>query len=112
MRRKTKYGNTKVIVDGIKFDSKRESRRYLDLKLLERAGEIENLQLQVPILMQGQLGPIKTPTGRQARYVADFTYTETKTGLFVVEDSKGMRTDVYLLKKAILAAMGIEIRES
>lgn len=47
-----KYGNIKTVIDGIKFDSKRESERYLELKLLEKAGEISDLKLQPRFILQ------------------------------------------------------------
>ncbi len=108
---RAKYGNRKTTLDGITFDSAKEAKRWAELKLLERAGEIRDLERQRPIPMIGQKDDIKTPTGRQATYRADFIYTDTKTGAWVVEDSKGFRTPEYLLKRAILAAMGITIRE-
>ena len=111
-RRGSKYGNKKVTVDGIKFDSKKEAKRWADLKLLERAGEIANLERQVPFYLEGRDGPILTPTGRKMRYVADFTYTDWRhKGAKIIEDAKGFRTKEYLIKKAILAAQGIVITE-
>lgn len=104
--------NTKrVTVDGIKFDSKREAKRYLELKLLERAGEVTGLELQVPIALEGRDGAILTPTGRQMRYKADFRYYDHRLGAWVIEDAKGWPTDVYKMKKAILAAQGVTIVE-
>lgn len=110
MGKRPKYGNKKTVFDGIKFDSSKEARRYSQLKLLQRAGEISDLKLQVPFILQGQLGYILTPTGRKMLYKADFTYIEGNK--LVIEDVKGFRTKEYLLKKAILAAMGITIRET
>ena len=107
-----KYGNKKVTVDGIKFDSKKEAGRWFDLKLLEKAGEIGGLKRQVPFYLEGRDGPILTPTGRKMRYLADFTYVDWRhSGAKIVEDAKGFRTPEYLIKKAILAAMGIVITE-
>ena len=112
MGRRSKYGNKKVTVDGIKFDSKKEAGRWFDLKLLEKAGEIGGLERQVPFYLEGRDGPILTPTGRKMRYVADFTYIDWRhKGAKIVEDAKGFRTKEYLIKKAILAAMGIVISE-
>lgn len=107
----SKYGNHKVTVDGIKFDSKREAKRYRELKLLERAGEIENLELQpkFPIVIGGVA--VKYPSGRQLTYIADFQYTDTKTGKDVVEDAKGFSPMYYRIKKALVFTMGIEIVE-
>ena len=102
----SKYHAKKTIVDDITFDSKKEAMRYQELKLLQRAGEIENLQLQVPYVLIE-----KSKHGRAIKYIADFVYEEK--GQTVVEDSKGYRTDVYKLKKRLLAEKyDIEIKES
>jgi hypothetical protein len=102
-------------VGAIKFASKKEARRWQELKLLERAGEIDDLMRQVPIPLRGEHDWIKTPTGKIMHYVADFTYAEIdKKGRIerlVIEDAKGHKTEVYLIKKAIMAAMGLTIRE-
>lgn len=98
-----KYRNQRVEVDGIAFASKKEARRYAELKLLERAGEICALQLQVryPLKVLGQL---------VTTYVADFQYVDAD-GL-VVEDVKGFRTDLYKVKaKLFKAVVGFPIRE-
>ncbi len=105
-------GTRKTVVDGITFDSKREADRWRVLKAREAAGEISNLERQVAFPLFGKNDCIKTPTGRQMRYLADFTYVDWKlNGVKVVEDSKGWATDVYKIKKAILAAQGVEIIE-
>ena len=111
-KRKNKYGNDKIIVQGIKFDSKREAQRFQHLRLMERAGLISDLKLQVPIPLIGQYGPLKGASGRALTYRADFTYIDTSTGKLIVNDAKGFETTAYKLKKAILAAQGIEIMES
>lgn len=104
-----KYNNTKTMVDGIKFDSKREATRYSELKLLERAGMITDLVLQ----HEFELIPKYEINGRKVRgikYIADFQYTEN--GKTVIEDAKGMLTDVYKIKKKLFESKyGIEIRE-
>lgn len=104
-----KYKAEPVIIDGIRFQSKREARRWSALLLLQRGGVITDLRRQVKFSLHGRDGPILTPTGRKSHYVADFVYTEK--GAEVVEDAKGFKTADYLLKKAILAAQGIIIRE-
>lgn len=102
-----KYHNRKVTVDGLTFDSLKEASRYEELKLLVRAGEIKDLKRQVPF----EIVP-KTDKHRAVRYVADFTYTLTRNGEKVVEDVKGMRTEVYKLKKKLIYWIyGIEIKE-
>ena len=107
-----KYGNTKTVVDGLKFDSKKEAIRWFELRNLERAGFITDLKRQVPIQLFAGDEPLLTPTGRKMMYRADFTYHDTKLDVPVVEDAKGFATDIYKMKKAILATMGVEIKES
>lgn len=92
----SKYGNKKVELDGFLFDSKRESQRYVELKLLERAGEIENLELQPQF-------PCIVNKKKICIYIADFRYVEK--GRTVIEDSKGVRTDVYKIKKKLVEAL-------
>lgn len=116
-----KYGNKKVIIDGITFDSKKEARRYRELKLLERAGQIQNLELQkefelIPTQREadtvGARGGIKKGKviEHAVKYKADFVYTEN--GETVVEDTKGMRTKDYIIKrKLMLYVHQIRIRE-
>ena len=109
-----KYGNKKVTIDGIQFDSKHEAQRWAELRLMERAGEICELERQVSFcLIPTQRDEI---TGkvieREAKYIADFVYRDKKTYKLVVEDAKGMKTDVYKLKKKLmLYRHGIQIRE-
>jgi hypothetical protein len=112
--KRSKYGARKSIVDGITFDSQAEATRYTFLRHMQRMGTIGGLQLQVRYrLMAGDtVLKITSPTypkGRAVTYVADFVYTEN--GKTIIEDVKGMQTPVYKLKKAIMAAMGHEIRE-
>lgn len=112
----SKFRNKKTPVDGITFSSRREAKRYQELKILQQAGEIAELKLQPswtfyvdgnPVLIRSQ----GFPNGRLAKFVADFSYV-TKDGEFVVEDSKGFRTDVFKWKKALMEAChGIVVRE-
>ena len=103
-----KYHNKKVTVDGITFDSIKEASRYQELMMLERAGEISGLFRQVKI----ELIP-KTSKFRAVTYIADFTYIDRSTGQRVYEDVKGMKTEVYKLKKKLLYwRHGIEILET
>lgn len=101
-----KYRNAPVVVDGIRFASKREAGRYLTLKLLSKAGRIRDLKMQVRFKLLCNGHHITT-------YVADFTYEEWANDDWqsVVEDVKGVRTDVYKLKRKLMLAHGIEIRE-
>lgn len=108
---RNKYYAKKVTLDGHTFDSKHEAERYSELKLLERAGQIENLQLQVPfVLLPLQRGENGKMLEREVKYLADFVYTEK--GKTVVEDAKGMKTHDYVVKrKLMLWIHGIRIRE-
>lgn len=102
----SKYRAKKEKVDGITFASRKEASRYRQLKLMEKAQAIQDLQIQVKF----PLIP-KTKYGREVRYIADFVYYEQ--GKMVVEDTKGFKTDVYKLKKRLLAEKyGIEIKET
>lgn len=107
---RSKYGAVKTEIDGITFDSKREAQRYAELKQLERAGLISGLKLQHRIALAGRDGPLRGKSGRQLFYVADFAYRD-EDGRAVVEDAKGFATRAYALKKAILAAQGINVVE-
>ena len=107
-----KYGAKAANVGSEKFSSRREARRWSDLQMLSRGGEIKDLRRQVKIALIGRSDMIRTPTGRVAHYVADFVYIDNRTGLEVIEDAKGFKTKEYLLKKAILSAQGIEIVET
>ena len=116
-----KYGNKKVIVDGITFDSRKEARRYRELKLLERAGQIQHLELQkefelIPTQREADTVGVRGGVKRgkviehSVKYKADFVYTEN--GKTVVEDTKGMRTKDYIIKrKLMLWVHQIRIRE-
>lgn len=110
---KSKYRAKAVTIDGHRFPSKKEATRYQQLILLQRAGEIRDLRLQVPILLQGQLAPIKTRSGRQMRLTVDFVYEDKRLGWATVyEDSKGMATRDYEVRKAVAEAMGYRITET
>lgn len=105
-----KYRNKKVCYNGNVFDSQKEAQRYSELFLLERAGVISDLQLQVTF----ELIPSQKINGKvvekSVKYIADFCYTEN--GKMVVEDTKGMRTKDYIIKrKLMLFIHGIRIKE-
>lgn len=99
--KKRKYNNVKVELDGKTFDSKKESRRYIELRALQTAGEISHLHCQTPFELS------------VCKYIADFTYT--KNGKLIVEDVKSPMTrklSTYRLKvKLIREELGIEIIE-
>lgn len=108
--RTSKYHNQRVARNGRIFDSKHEAGRYTELKLLERAGKITGLKTQVSYL----LIPAQYENGkcieRSCKYVADFVYWQD--GNLVVEDAKGLKTDVYRIKrKLMLKEYGIKIKE-
>lgn len=97
----SKYHARKTVVDGITFDSKREAKRYQELKLLERKGIVSNIQRQVRV----ELVPPFDCDGKHFRgiyYVVDFVYTDSE-GNEIWEDVKGMKTPVYLLKRKLVA---------
>ena len=107
-----KYRNIPVTVDGLRFDSIKEARRWGELRLLEKAGEIRGLKRQVRFPLEGRNGPLLfVPSGRTAVYVADFVYEDRRLGWAqVIEDSKGFETPEFRIKRAVLAAQGIEVR--
>lgn len=117
---KHKYGAVPKVVDGIRFASTKEARRYQELKLLEKAGHIARLELQrrfelvaprTGLYCDQIIGGWRNVIGS---YVADFCYDELsqEATRFIVEDVKGFRTPMYRWKKKHLAAQyGIEIRE-
>ena len=112
MIRGRKFGNKEMELDGIRFQSRKEGRRYAELRLMERAGEISGLQTQVPfVLIPAQRDEKGRVIERAASYVADFVYNQN--GKLVVEDAKGYRTDVYRLKKKLMLKVhGIRVLET
>ena len=109
----SKFRNRKTEVDGIRFDSKHEAERWSELKILEKANQIRDLQRQVPF----ELIPAQKENGRvverAVKYYADFVYFD-HDGNLVVEDAKSpiTKTDVYKLKRKMMKAFkGIEIKE-
>lgn len=124
----SKYGNIKRrTADGILHDSTKEARRWNELKLLERAGHIKGLQRQVKYILvpkqEVAYERISPKTGKRLKdgvrtleqecaYIADFVYQDAKTGELIVEDTKGVRTKEYIIKrKLMLWLYGISIKE-
>lgn len=122
-----KYGNRRAEVDGIAFDSKKEARRWRELTLLQEAGKITDLRRQVKYTLipaqrefngreiytkgrhKGCFKPGKL-LEREVAYYADFVYIAD--GMTVVEDTKGVRTSEYIIKrKLMLWRYGLRIRE-
>lgn len=97
---RSKYNAIKTLVDGIKFDSIKEAKRYQELKLLERAGAIKELELQPRFLLQDKF-TLDGTTHRKIEYVGDFKYWDNKEKKWIVEDVKGVKTQVYLIKKKL-----------
>ena len=111
-----KYRAKKLEIDGIKFDSKREADRYIELKALERAGKIEDLKVHLPF----ELIPAQYLDGkcveRAVKYIADFSYYDKENVEIVVEDVKGCRHsvayDLFVIKrKLMLKEYGVRVRE-
>ena len=107
-----KYGNRKITRDGIEFDSIKECQRYCELKLMQRAGVISDLQMQVKY----ELIPAQRINGkvveRAADYIADFVYFDMTIYRKTVEDTKGFKTKDYIIKrKLMLWVHGIRIQE-
>lgn len=129
-----KYHNEKTEVDGIKFDSRKEARRFCQLKLAQELGVIEDLRLQVDFTLIEAYTDAKGERHQALRYKADFTYKVRSAGYdhlaklgyedvefwrsllpcaLVIEDVKsaGTKTRVYINKKKMMADMGYQIRE-
>lgn len=119
----SKYKSKKTVVDGIEFDSKKEANRWQELRLMEESGEITHLTRQVEFLLIpkqmepdtiGARGRMKRGKiiERECVYIADFVYYDSNNK-FVVEDTKGVRTDAYRIKRKLMLYMhGIRIKET
>lgn len=133
-KKPNKYRNVETEVDGIRFQSKKEARRFRYLKLAQELGVIEDLRLQVDFTLQEGYKTAKGERIRAIRYVADFTYRVRSAGYdhalqldmadieywrglypgaLVIEDTKsrGTRTKEYKIKRKMMADKGYEIRE-
>lgn len=107
----SKYYSKKVIVDNIKFDSKKEAKKYTELKLLLKAEIIKDLELQKKFELQPKY-KINGKNIRAINYIADFVYWDINKNKIIVEDTKGYRTEVYKIKKKIFEyKYQIEIEE-
>ena len=108
----SKYGNRKVILDGISFDSKKEACRWQELRLAQRAGVISELRRQVSFELIPAIRENGKTVQRAAHYIADFVYVQD--GQTVVEDVKSdaTKTQLYQLKKKLVRwQYGIDIQE-
>ena len=127
----SKYHNRKIEINGIRFDSRKEAQRYVQLMNAMRLGAIKDLRLQVDFTIQEAYTDCQGKRIRAIRYRADFAYNltgEFPTGISaddrdlwrryyiagvdtIVEDVKGVKTQVYKLKEKLIAQKGIAIRE-
>lgn len=100
MRKKSKYNNRKTVVDGITFDSKKEAEYYLKYKMLKKAGQIKDIELQPRFELQPKYKR-NGKTVRAITYVADFkiTWADDRIEIIDVKGSKAFQTQVYKLKK-------------
>lgn len=116
----SKYHSKKIEVQGIQFDSKKEAARFKELQLMERAGQIQDLQRQVKyVLLPAQYRQFFDKKAhrwknrcveREVCYIADFVYEQD--GKIVVEDTKGFKTKDYIIKrKLMLYIHNIQIKE-
>ena len=114
---KNKFNAVKKTVDGVKFDSTREAKRYEELKLLVRAGKIKSLRVQVSYPL---VKSVKYKNAKRAKpemiYTADFEYWDIEKNELVVEDVKSVATaklaDYIMRRHMMLAFHGIEILET
>jgi len=112
MYKKTKYNNKITELDGIKFHSRKESVRYGQLKLYEKGGLISDLRLQVSYELIPRL-VINGKTERAIKYIADFVYFDTVHKVEIVEDVKGFKDRVYLLKYRLMKLIhNIDIKQT
>lgn len=108
--KQNKYKNKKVIYNGIKFDSQKERNYYIKLKVLEEYGKIKNLKLQVKFELQPSF-KFNGKTIRSINYVADFVYYDIGQDKTIIVDTKGVKTEVYKIKKKMMQYKGYEIEE-
>lgn len=124
----SKYYNCKTIMNGIVFDSKKEANRYAELLIMEKAGLIKDIERQKKfVLIPAQREPCDEVylkglhkgehkkgklLEKECSYIADFVYKD-ENGKYIVEDCKGVRTEVYKIKKKLmLYVYGISIKET
>ncbi len=114
MSKSNKLHNTKTIVDGIRFDSKKEAKRFLELQQMLANGEISNLELQKPFVLIPPKKRSDGKTERACKYLADFVYV--KDGKTITEDIKGCKFgatyNLFIIKrKLMLFIHGITVIE-
>lgn len=99
VRRHSKYGNKKIVIDDHKFDSIKEANRYRQLKYMQLAGQIKDLILQPEYVLQEAFKDASGKHNRAIKYVADFQYFDVKSNKTIIEDVKGMKTSVFSMKE-------------
>lgn len=102
-KKENKYHAQKTAVNGVEYDSKWEAERAYQLFAMQRAGQIKNLQRQVKFVLQDGYVNNKGEKIRPICYLADFQYTDNE-GRQIVEDTKGVRTEVFKIKKKLFEA--------
>lgn len=107
---KSKYRAKKTEINGLIFDSKAESTRYLELKAMQEAGEISELELQ-PVIELFEAFTFKGKRYRKTTYVADFSYIQDGERIWEDVKSPATRTQLYMLKKKLAAMQGYDVRE-
>ena len=108
--KRNKFNAKKTVIDNITFHSRKEAARYSQLKLYEKGGLITDLQLQVSYELIPKL-VINGKTERAIKYIADFVYFDTVHKSEVVEDVKGMITDIFKIKYRLMKSIhGIDIK--
>jgi hypothetical protein len=109
--RSGKYNAKRIQIDGIWFASTKEGMRYLELKMMQKAGSIRHLKLQ-PEFVICESVILDGKKCKARKYKADFYYI-TDDNREVVEDCKGFKTQIYRLKRQLVKALhGIEILET
>ena len=112
----TKYRAKRTEIDGISFASKKEAKMYSELKLLESVGDISDLKMQVPYVLQEGFVRSDGSKIRPIKYYADFTFYDHRKARFRVVDCKGYRTALYELKRKmfdyIMREEGIWLEET
>lgn len=111
--RRPKYGNKHVVVDGVRFDSKREATRHKELLLLQRAGKISDLRLQPRFILAGAVRFGDEKRLKPAlRYIGDFSYFEGN--MLIVEDVKSpatAKTAAFRIKRhLVMHLFGVDVR--
>lgn len=106
-----KFHASPIVVDGIRFSSTREAHRYRELRVLEAAGQIRDVELQ-PVFNLHARNPVTGSVMKIGQYRGDFGYITVATGASVIEDVKGVRLALYLWKKKhVKAEYGIDVCE-